>query len=66
MKILNANFQSSCNKMISIVEKHYGIDASEEFLKKLETEIIFIFTARSAIIKELQNFMLEDLKKQSD
>ena len=52
--------------MISIVEKHYGIDASEEFLKKLETEIIFIFTARSAIIKELQNFMLEDLKKQSD
>jgi len=41
-----------------------GIDA--EGLEKLKTKIIVIYTTRNEFILELQKFMLEDLKKQSD
>jgi uncharacterized membrane protein len=63
MKHLNDNFQSICDQLISFVDKHHGTNLSEEFPEKLETNIKVLFITRSVIIKELQNFMLEDLKK---
>lgn len=66
MKTRNQNFQSRCNQLISIVDEYYGIELPEEYQKKLETKTQFLFTTRNEIIEKLQNFMLDDLKKQSD
>lgn len=62
MAIRNENFQSICSQLISIVDEYYGTEISEEHNKSLETKITVLFLIRNEIIKELQTFILEDLK----
>jgi len=66
MKILNDNFQTICSQLISIVDNHDGAELRAEYLEKLKTKIMVLYTTRNEFILELQKFMLEDLKKQSD